>query len=70
VTTVDGVQVTGGPVPGAAQVLTPGALELVARLTRRFRDELGVLLARRRERQARFDAGELPDFLPETAHVR
>jgi len=70
VTAVDGVQVTGGPVPGADRVLTPGALALVARLTRKFRDELSVLLAKRRERQARFDAGELPDFLPETAHVR
>jgi malate synthase len=70
VTTVDGVQVTGGRVPGEDRVLTPEALALVARLTRNFRDELGVLLARRRDRQTRFDAGELPDFLPETAHVR
>ena len=69
-TTVDGVQVTGGPVPDADRVLTPGALALVALLTRKFRDVLSVLLAKRRERQARFDAGELPDFLPETAHVR
>jgi malate synthase len=67
---VDGVQVTGAPVPGADRVLTPEAVALVARLTRKFRDELDRLLARRRERQARFDAGELPDFLPETAHVR
>lgn len=28
------------------------------------------LLARRREVQARYDAGAKPDFLPETRHVR
>jgi malate synthase len=28
------------------------------------------LLARRREVQARYDAGAKPDFLPETQHVR
>jgi malate synthase len=65
-----GVQVTGGAVPGSDRVLTPDALALVARLTRKFRDERARLLERRHERQARFDAGELPDFLPETAHIR
>src|SRR5689334_16145806 len=59
-----------GPVPDADRVVTPESLDLVVRLTRRFRGELDRLLARRRERQARFDAGELPDFLPETAHIR
>jgi len=65
-----GVEVTGGPVPGADRVVTPEALALVARLTRAFRGDLDALLARRRERQARFDAGELPDFLAETAAIR
>ena len=65
-----GVEVTGGPVPGADRVVTPASLALVARLTREFRGELDRLLARRRERQARFDVGELPDFLSETATIR
>jgi malate synthase len=67
---IDGVVITGRPVPGTERVLTPEALGLVARLTRRFRDERDRLLARRHERQLRFDAGELPDFLPETASIR
>jgi len=67
---IDGVQVTGGHVPGSERVLTPDALGLVARLARKFRDERDRLLAQRHERQARFDAGELPGFLPETADVR
>src|SRR6476469_6152958 len=66
----DGVEVAGGPVAGSERVVTPESLALVARLTRKFRGELDGLLARRRERQARFDAGELPDFLPETAQIR
>src|SRR6185295_8692052 len=65
-----GVEVTGGPVPGADRVVTSESLDLVAKLTRTFRSQLDGLLARRRERQARFDAGELPDFLPETADIR
>src|SRR5579883_1718547 len=51
-------------------VLTPEALAFVADLVRTFRPRVAELLARRHERQARFDEGELPDFLPETASVR
>ena len=52
------------------RVLTREALGLVAGLTRQFREERARLLRRRHERQLRFDAGELPDFLPATAGVR
>jgi malate synthase len=51
-------------------VLTPEALEFVAELTRAFGPGVEVLLARRRERQARLDAGEALGFLAETARVR
>ncbi len=51
-------------------VLTPGALAFVAELVRSFRPGLDELLQRRRERQARLDAGEALDFLPETAALR
>ena len=64
------IQVTG-PVEGrAVEVLTPEALAFVADLHRRFEPRRRELLAARQARQRRFDAGELPDFLPETAHVR
>jgi malate synthase len=63
--------VLGGPVrPQYAPILTTDALAFVADLVRTFRPRVKELLARRRERQARFDAGEKPDFLPETASVR
>ena len=48
---VDGVEVKGPAVPGADRVLTPEALMLVGRLTRRFRAERDRLLALRHERQ-------------------
>ena len=60
-----------GPVEGrAVEILTPEALAFVADLHRRFDARRRELLAARAARQARFDAGELPDFLPETAEVR
>jgi malate synthase len=54
----------------ADDVLTPDALRFVADLHRTFNPERMRLLDDRRARQARIDAGELPDFLPETAAVR
>ena len=53
-----------------ATVLTADALALLADLHRRFEPTRQSLLAARRERQARFDAGVLPDFLPETQAIR
>ncbi len=60
-----------GPVTGrAAEILTPEALDFLAGLHRAFDARRRELLARRVERQARFDAGETPDFLAETASIR
>ena len=60
-----------GPVEGRAkEILTPEALAFVADLHRRFDARRRELLAAREARQVRFDAGELPDFLPETADIR
>ena len=51
--------------PGDAELLNPGALAFLADLVRAFRDPLEALLAARRDRQRRYDAGERPHFLPE-----
>ncbi|HET6380130.1 MAG TPA: malate synthase A, partial [candidate division Zixibacteria bacterium] len=67
---VAGVRVTDPSVSHAEEVLTHGALGFVAQLHRSFNPRRLRLLADRRERQARFDAGELPDFLPNTRHLR
>ena len=51
-------------------ILTTEALEFVAKLHRAFEARRQDLLKARIERQARIDAGEMPDFLPETKHIR
>ena len=53
-----------------AAVLSPDALRFVADLERRFGSRRRELLDKRRERQARLDAGERPDFPAETAELR
>ncbi len=53
-----------------AEILTPEALAFVARLHRKFESSRQELLARRAARQQEFDAGKLPDFLPETSDIR
>ena len=65
-----GVQITGPIKPGYESVLTHDALALVAKLHRAFEGRRQELLKARVERQARIDAGEMPDFLPETKHIR
>jgi malate synthase len=65
-----GVEVRGPHLPRFDEVLTPAALDFVARLHREFNPTREALLMARRDRQAAFEAGELPDFLPETASVR
>ncbi len=65
-----GVEVRGPHLARFDDVLTGPALEFVARLHREFDPTRQALLGARRERQARLDAGELPDFLPETRHIR
>jgi len=65
-----GLTITAPIAPAYEQILTPEALALVVRLTRAFEPRRQALLAARVERAARLDAGERPDFLPETAHIR
>jgi malate synthase len=66
----DGVALSGQTKTGYERVLTREALEFVARLHRAFEGRRRELMEQRAERQTRFDAGALPDFLPETREVR
>ena len=54
----------------SARILTPAATAFVEDLVRRFRPRRDALLMRRRDAQVRYDAGERPTFLAETASVR
>jgi malate synthase len=51
-------------------ILTAEAVDFVAELAERFAPRVRALLAARDARQLRLDAGELPDFLPETRAIR
>ncbi|WP_083850424.1 malate synthase A [Rhodovulum sp. PH10] len=65
-----GVAVKGRMGPRYTEILSPGALAFLAELHRKFEERRRECLEARRERQARFDAGELPDFLAETQEIR
>jgi len=53
-----------------SQILTPGAQAFLTKLARTFEKRRQELLGRRRVRQQQIDAGQLPNFLPETASIR
>lgn len=65
-----GYAVVGPTDADFACILTPEALGFVATLCRQHRPQLIELLAARKTRQARFDAGELPAFLADTQAIR
>ncbi len=70
ITLPTGMQINAPILPGFETVLTLPALELVAKLHRAFEPRRQQLLASRVERAKRLDAGERPDFLPETRAIR
>jgi malate synthase len=64
------IEIKGALAPGFDTILTPAALDFVGTLQTEFDRRRRELLARRVARQAEIDAGHLPDFLPETRHIR
>ncbi len=67
---IAGVEIKGAWGPRYEEILNEATLDFLADLHRRFNTRRLELLKRREERQARLDAGALPDFLPDTKHVR
>ena len=57
-------------VSGAGEILTEDALDLVAELHERFDGRRRELLDRRLDRQAQFNAGQMPDFRADTQEIR
>lgn len=66
----EGVAVAGNISKEAQKILTPEATAFLALLHRSFNSTRKNLLERRAIRQAELDKGGLPDFLPETKHIR
>jgi malate synthase len=67
---LQGVAVLGKVDDSHRKILTPQALAFLALLHRSFNVTRKKLLERRQIRQAELDRGILPDFLPETKHIR
>jgi malate synthase len=67
---VEGVEVRGPRHERFDEVLTPGALALVARLHYELDSTRRAMLERRQERQVELDAGGTLDFLSATREVR
>ncbi|KAL9552510.1 Malate synthase, glyoxysomal [Mucor bainieri] len=67
---VDGVSVLASYNQDQAQILSADALKFIATLQRTFNGTRKDLLKKRDIRQQEIDKGVLPDFLPETAHIR
>jgi malate synthase len=65
-----GTQLLGAAPRHCADILSPAALAFVAKLARKFEPRRRELLAARARRQAEFDAGRMPDFLPQTKSIR
>jgi len=65
-----GVEFLAPAHPAQSRVLTPAALEFIVDLHRRFNPRRNELMAARVEYQKRLDAGERPDFPPETRSIR
>lgn len=66
----EGVEILGLIPDEYADILSPEAVSFVAKLAREYGGRVENILQRRVERQERFDAGEMPDFLEETKDVR
>ena len=69
-TILEGVEVKGELTTEFKEILTPEALKFLAFLHKKFNQKRKALLQKRVERQQEIDKGKLPDFLPETKHVR
>jgi malate synthase len=67
---MNGIDVTGGPVDRGDEILTPDAVEFVARLQRQFGPVRDHLLAARRARRAEIARTGRLDFLRETQAIR
>jgi malate synthase len=67
---ISDLEIRGPLHPGYSEILTPEACHFLAGLLRKFQPRRAELLARRAVRQREIDAGQMPDFLPETAAIR
>lgn len=68
--TINGITLTAQPIHRQNEVLTPDALEFVAKLHRATADRRQELMQARHARRNQIASGQDPRFLPETAGIR
>src|SRR4028118_35884 len=66
----EGIEITKEIPDEYREILSPEAVAFVARLAREFTPRVEERLQARQDRQERINAGEMPDFLPETKDIR
>ena len=64
------LEISGACKAGYETILTAEALEFLKGLHLQFNAQRKALLVKRVERQTAIDKGQMPDFLPETKHIR
>ncbi len=64
------LEIAGAMTPDYERILTNDAVAFVGTLAAEFGPRRQALLGQRQIRQAAFDAGQWPDFLPETREIR
>ena len=69
-TQTSGIDVVGALKAQYDEILTPEALQFIEDLERTFGVRRVELLQNRQTRQKEIDKGKLPNFLPETKHIR
>jgi len=69
-TNIDGLKINAEVSAAYGEILTPEALVFITKLQRKFNNTRLELLAKRDLCQKQIDAGQLPDFLPETKAIR
>jgi malate synthase len=69
-TAIEGLEIRAEVSPEFEEILTADALAFVLKLEHALGERRRELLALRDQRQAEINAGKMPDFLPQTAHIR
>ena len=66
----EGIQIKGEVTSEFSEILTPKAINFLARLSRKFEAARNELLKKRTIRQQEISNGKMPDFLPQTKSIR
>ena len=67
---IKGIEITGVVTKEYSEILTSETIEFIVQLERNFKNARLELLQKRQTKEKEINNGKLPDFLPETKHIR